>query len=177
MLKLGYVAAEVRESLWPGDPAIDSEKVSTAASEAFAEDGDASHLLPYVRAGAKPTRITFRSLSSDEAAMLTGLAVETNLFRAWEMAGRLAVDFPDLGDGVGDGRKLELWKGYRVLSDGFVRSLKREYPGMLSFYGRIVMTAATATEAEKKASSPLPTPPKSDGATEPAASESAPAGA
>lgn len=168
-LKFGYRAAEVRESIWIDDPAVG--EVPQAAAEAFAEDGDAEHLRPYVKPGEKATRITFRTLSHDEAATIQTLEVQVSRLRAISMAFRMAVDFPDLGETIGQGsdtyRRIELWKGYRILADGFVKALDEDCPGLSHFYGRLVYEASFPSEVEKKASSQPPTPTKSGGDTAP----------
>lgn len=179
-LQFGFIANSRRESIWPEDDALG--EVPDAALEAFMLDGDATHLRPYVKASATPTRIVFRTLTQDEAATVDVLRLQVAPLRAWEMSFRMGVDFPDapetfqLPEG-GTAPKTEMWRGFVVLSDGFVRSLKSRYRNIASFYGRLVYNGSFPSEAEKKASSPPPTPTPSVGNTEPAASSPAPGAA
>jgi hypothetical protein len=169
-LKFGFIVGEVRESIWIEDP--DLGDVPAAAAQAFAEDGEARHVEPYVRPGGKPTRIQFRPLTDDESATVKTLEMQTSLLRAYDMAFRMGCSFPDAPQVLTDAASgstyplVTKWQGHRVLSDGFVRHLKARYPAISTFYGRLIHAASFLTEAEKKASSPPPTPTRSVGGTE-----------
>lgn len=199
-LTFGWKAAEVRESHWIDDP--DFVNVPDAARQAWMEDGDASHLTPYVKPGGKPDLITFRCLTFDEATSLRSLIGKVvgaggsdvpqsdkleAYSRARRLAFRMAVDFPGApvevlgpvdprtGERV-KYRRTVVEKGYRMLAEGFVDGLERAYPGIVGFYGGIVLNASLAQDDEKKASSQpsTPTPSPSDTASPGAAASDAP---
>lgn len=180
MLRFGFIAGERRESIWPHDEAVG--EIPAAAQLAFSADGEAEHLRPYVKPGQTPARIVFRTLTQDEASTVEVLSLQVAKLRAWEMAFRMGVDFPDAPETIGlatggTGSKTERWRGFVVLSDGFVRALKAQYPGIVMFYGKLVFDSSFPSEPEKKASSPPPMPTLSVGSTEPAASSPAPGAA
>lgn len=179
-LTFGWKAAEVRESFWINDP--DLVNVSTAARQAWQEDGDACHLRDFVRPGGKPSRITFRVLTPDEVRIVQGVvgqadAQSEKFTRATLMCFRIAVDFPDAPTAISAGvdpatgdatlhDRVAKERGARMLANGFVADLERSFPGIVVFYGNKVLTASFATEDEKKASSQPSTPTPSSSVTE-----------
>ncbi len=164
-LDFGWLANDVRESIWIDDPAL--LNVSQAARDAWEEDGDASHLQPFAKNG-QPTRITFGVLTT--AQTQSALSFYGDSFndadafgRMLNLCFRMAVDFPDAPDEIttaeGDKVKRVVKEhGIRMLADPFVAALARKYPRMQGFYGLKVYRASFATDAEKKASSPPSTP-------------------
>lgn len=180
-LTFGWKAAEVRESFWIDDP--DLVNVSAAARQAWEEDGDASHLRDFIRPGGKPTRITFRVLNTAETRALAGLSVVhrdapiDQTLQGWLRAFRLACDFPDWPTKVegppdpatGEHQtydRIVTERGFRMLSERFVASVEAAQPGLVNFYGRLIVSASFATDDEKKASSQPSTPTPSTTPTE-----------
>lgn len=162
-LSFGWRAKDKRESFWVDDP--DLVDVSEAAREAWASDGDAAHLRPFVRPGGKPTRITMRPLTVDESRFVRGIMVDSpgdgpvGGVRAAAWCFRIGVDFPDLPKVMGssDGAersRVETNHGIKMLAEWFVQELEASYPAIVDFYGVKVLTATFPTEQEKKASSP-----------------------
>jgi hypothetical protein len=168
-LSFGWQADDVRESFWIDDP--DLENVSAQARVAWNEDGDASHLRPFIRPGGKPALITFRPLNMAESRTVTALMASLadsqleGIIRAYLLCFRLAADCPDAPARIPAGVDKETGKdlfhdrvvkerGYRMLADPFCKKLDKDYPGIVSFYGRMIFEATYPTESEKKASSP-----------------------
>ncbi len=180
-LSFGWRSNDIRESIWKGDPAL--KNVTPAALEAWEEDGDASHLEMFETKGDPATRITFRNLTPDETRIAQGYFVDASSFegymRAILVCFRIAVGFPDTPevrtqDGVKRGYVVRE-KGIRMLANEFVSELENKYPGMVGFYGTLVLNASFATELEKKASSPQSTQtPSSAAVSTPAITEASP---
>lgn len=179
-LEFGWRANEVRESIWKGDSALG--EIPTAAAQAWAEDGDASHLEPYVLHG-KPARITYRNLNADESRVMQAYFVDAvnpiqGYTRALLMCFRIGVNFPgleEINDPSGSGVKhgvIVNERGIRMLAEPFVQQLEITYPGIVGFYGRLIFDGSRTTEKEKKASSPPSTPtPSSEAASTAATSD------
>ncbi len=169
-LDIGWRPGEVRESIWIDDPSL--RNVSSAAREAWKEDGDASHLTPFIVDG-DPTKIVFRTLSSSEAAYVRSLYFEDGWELACIAAFRIGADFPDMPDNHvhASGKMLKKTVkvgSLRMLSDDVVRGVNVAAPpkgdqsgsalGMVLFYGNLIFNAALLTKSEKKASSQPSTP-------------------
>lgn len=184
-LSFGWKANDVRESFWIDDP--DLVNVSAQARQAWLEDGDASHLRPFIKPGGKPAVITFRPLTLEESRSVQALGIELQdspyeaLTRSYLLAFRIAVDMPEAPIKIAAGQDKETGetiyrervvrdKGYRLLAKEFVDHLERAHKGIVSFYGRMIWEATFATESEKKASSPpsTTTPSSETGETPPA---------
>ncbi len=159
-LSFGWRANEVRESIWRTDPAL--EGISEAALAAWTDDGDASHLEPFIKHG-QPTRIEFRTLNTDESRVVQSYyPTAANDVEAWAraclMCFRLGVNFQGLEKirtSEGEDHPLIVReRGLRMLAEPFVADVERKYPGMVGFYGAKIFLATIATETEKKASSP-----------------------
>ena len=170
-LTFGWCKTEVRESIWIDDPAL--EGVSEAAREAWEEDGDASHLRPFVKVG-KPTVIEFRSLTSDETrkvmAMLTAADVENEGgARAALLCFRIGCNFPGMRfvtDVEGATHDMIVKEhGCRMIAAEACAAFDKAYPSMAQFYGLKIFAASFATDAEKKASSQPSTARKSSNGT------------
>lgn len=165
-LKFGWVAREVRESIWREDAALGD--IPAAAMDAWREDGDASHLRDYCTKG-QPQIITYRNLTPDEIRVarspwLDPSNVVEGYARVLLLCFRMGVDFvgtETLNDPDGTGAKFSIIvkdRGIRMLAEPFVTQLERDYPGMVAFYGALIWNGSTLTEPEKKASSPPSTP-------------------
>ncbi len=175
-LKFGWRAHDVRESIWFEDESLidvdaqgkKTNRAPAAALDAWREDADASHLLPYATNG-EPTIIRFRNLSPDEFRVVQAYFVDpTNSFegavRAWLAAFRIAIDFPGKetqadtsGSGAPPHAIVVKEHGIRMMANELVTALEENYPGIVAFYGRRILNASMATDAEKKASSPQST--------------------
>jgi len=165
-LSLGWKANDIRESIWMKDPAL-RQPIPEGVLTAWREDGDASHLEPYLAGGA-PTIIEWRALNADEKPIVQApmTDAENNLEganRAWLRCFRMAVRFKDAEESAtgADGQSHRMMvkeKGIWMLSLGFVDHLIDTYPGMMEFYGHLVFMASFLGDAEKKASSPPSTP-------------------
>lgn len=175
-LDFGWVANDVRESHWPDDRAFlepdpDKEgatrnRIPQPAREAWAEDGDASHLREYAVKGQDPVRITFRALNVGEkslvAAKLSDTLNETGSIRAalnqaHILAFRMGVDFPDLplqwtDEAGASHRRIVRDSGVMMLAIPFVNALDGKYKDMVDFYGEKIFDATFPSVAEKKAS-------------------------
>lgn len=176
-LSFGWKANDQRESIWIDDPAIPrtdpdakgktKAAVPQTALDAWRQDGDASHIEQYATQG-KPTIIRFRALNADEKPIVLGPASVADsqiegLGRSLIRCFRIAVSF----DGMEETTKLPTGEtprltvkehGVRMLALEVVDDLATRYPGMIEFYGNLVMEASFLTDAEKKASSPPSTP-------------------
>ena len=164
-LSLGWKANDIRESIWHKDPAL-RQPLADGVLAAWREDGDASHLEPYITNGT-PTIIEWRALNADEKPIVQApmTDAENNLegaTRAWLRCFRMAVRFKDTEekaktpDGL-EHRLVVKERGVWMLSLGFVDSIIDNYPGLMEFYGNLVFMASFLSDAEKKALSPLST--------------------
>lgn len=168
-LNIGWKRSEQWESYWIEDPAF--VDVSEAARQEWEESGDGGPLRPFVKDGAKPTRILFRSLTPDEARMVIAILHEApspveGLIRAYLLCFRIAVAFPDLGGTIGDAGGAQhptvvKERGTRMLATELVAHLEAAYAGIVTFYGAKVYAASFPSAAEKKASSPQSMPTRS----------------
>lgn len=168
-LSFGWRANDTRESIWREDTAL--QNVSAAALEDWKADGDASHLRKYATAG-KPSLITFRGLTPDEARMASArMADPSSPIESWGrgllMCFRIGVDFPDAPSTIrynykdadgnhqeGAAKRVVLERGIRMLASEFVAQLEHDYKGIVAFYGKLIYEATYPSEVEKKASSP-----------------------
>jgi hypothetical protein len=179
-LKLGWRANDIRESYWKGDPAF--KNIDAKALEDWQEDGDASHLERFATPGDPPTKITWRNLTPDEARVAQGYFIEATTFegymRAVLVCFRMAVGFPDTPEvRTEDGKRSYTVreKGIRMLANEFVTDIETKYPGIVAFYGGLILNASFASEIEKKASSPQSTPtPSSEAASTPVTTDPSP---
>ncbi len=163
-LSFGWRANDIRESIWSGDEALG--EVSAAAMSAWNDDGDASHLRPFCTKG-QPQIIRYRNLNPDEARAVQAFFLDPTgrldgIMRAKLMAFRIGVDFEGKEEqGTPEGAKHSVIvreRGIRMLASPFVAELDRAYPGLVDFYGNLVLSSTFLTEKEKKASSPPSTP-------------------
>ncbi len=171
----GWEPNDERESCWPweacfyelaSDGGPGSYRVPSAALEAWKGDLDASHVRDYARPGTVPSRITFRNLSTMEAAYVDGQNLSApgvaGALLAATAAFCLAVDFPDEPleqtdpRGAVHRRRVKVG-GFTMLADWFTRAVDKRFGSMISTFGYHVWLASKATEPEKKASSPPPT--------------------
>lgn len=169
----GWEPNDERESCWPweecfydleADGSTGNHRVPPAALDAWKEDLDASHVRDYARPGTTPGRITFRCLTTSEVAYCQDkfFGSEGGVLLTWANAFRLAVDFPEElpeqvdSKGAGHRRRVKV-ASFQVLDEWFLASVRRRYPSLIATYGKHIWNASTATEAEKKASSLLPT--------------------
>ncbi len=159
-LSFGWKSNDTRESIWKDDNSL--VNVPESALVSWRVDGDASHLRPFATNG-QASKITFRTLNSDEYLAVTtrhyGAGSIESYSRMTLLGFRIAVDFPDAPNEFTDARgvrQLRVVKeqGTAMLSDGFVRHIEETYPGIVLFYGNLVLQASMPTPAEKKASSP-----------------------
>lgn len=168
-LRFGWRKNDVRESFWKDDPhffdAVDGKQVSRVteqAEEAWLVDGDAEHLRPFVKPGIDPpTRVEFRTLTLDEVGVVRGLRemLDDNPTEFWHRATylcfRLAVSFPDMGPTFTAGSithaRVVRDRGLSMLAEPWVRALDEAHPGIVKFYGRLVLASSFLTEPEKKA--------------------------
>jgi hypothetical protein len=174
-LRFGWRATEVRESIWREDEALG--EIPAAAMASWREDGDASWLRPFCTKG-QPQIINFRNLTPDETRVMQSYWVDPNnalegYARCLLMAFRIGVDFPGKElQKTAEGTAFSIIvkeRGLRMLAEPFVAQIGRDYPAMISFYGKLIYDASVATETEKKASSPLSTPTPSSAAESTAA--------
>ncbi len=174
----GWKANDIRISIWRGDKAL--KDVPVAALEAWREEPEASHLEPYVKPGEKATLVQLRNLTPDELRLAYGpYADALNNVEAWTraclLAFRVAVSFVDMpahivNPATGDRHPTTVReRGVRMLANELVMYLEENNPGMVGFYGSLILDASSPTGAEKKASSPPSTQ------TPSAAAESIPA--
>jgi hypothetical protein len=171
----GWEPNDERESCWPWeacfydlapDGSTGNHRVPAAALEAWRVDLDASHVRDYARPGTKPSRITFRGLSTMEAAYVDGQSLSaagvSGALMAAAAAFALSVDFPDEppevteASGAVHRRRVKVG-AFIMLADWFTRAVDKRFGSMISTYGYHVWLASKATEPEKKASSPRPT--------------------
>jgi len=177
-LSFGWRANDIRESIWRDDPAIPrlaggkDPDVPAGVLASWAEDGDASHLMPFATQGS-PTIITFRSLTPDEKPVILALIQsakgDEGFMRAMLACFRIGVDFKGAPAAIPDADGTEhalsgKERGIRMLPLNFVAHLQDTYPGMIEFYGGLVFTSSFLSEFEKKASSPPSTPTPSSAA-------------
>lgn len=136
-----------------------------AAVSAWREDGDASHLREYCVG--EPTIMTYRNLSLSETKVMQAFFVDSmNQVDGWGratiMAFRIGVGFPGVEEQrMPDGTKRKIVvneKGIFMLAEPFVNALVKKHPGIVNFYGGLIIKGSVATETEKKASSPPSTP-------------------
>jgi hypothetical protein len=183
-LSFGWRENDARESIWIGDPALGP--IPPQAEAGWREDGDASWLEPHL-IGGQPTRINFRNLTPDESRAVQGYFMESlgsidGYMRAVLMCFRIAVSFEGMPDVMRDSSGVDhpvivKERGIRMLGNGFVEKLNRDYPGMIDFYGGLILRASLPTDAEKKASSQPSTPtPSSEGASTAGTTEGSPPG-
>ena len=179
-LKFGWRATEVRESIWKGDLCLlgpdGTSRATAAALAAWQEDGDASHLRPFCEG--TPTIIRVRTLSPDELQAVQALLFNPGIpmegySRAILLAFRIGIDFAGkeehrTPEGAIHGITVNE-RGIRMLAEPIVAQLAQDYPGMVWFYGKLILDASQATEKEKKASSPPSTPTPSSAAESTAA--------
>lgn len=180
-LDFGWVADEVRESIWKEDNAIPRDdkgkpKIPASKLKDWEEDADASHLRPFCLDG-KPQIITVRSMSSHEARLALGYGAKgagdlAAIACTYLFCFRVAVDFEGAPDTITDDKgavhsRIVKEDGVRMLGDGFVKAIERKHPGLVAFYGRMVLESAYPTLAEKKASSLRSIPQPSPNATVP----------
>ncbi len=175
----GWEPNDERDSCWPweecfydlaADGSTTHHRVPPAALETWREDLDASHVRDFARPGTTPSRITFRNLTTMEAAYVDGqnlsAAGVAGALLAATAAFCLAVDFPDEplerqdSAGVTHRRRVKVG-GFVMLADWFTRAVDKRFGSMISTFGYHVWLASKATEPEKKASSQPPTPMKS----------------
>lgn len=171
-LRFGWRANDKRETIWLGDPAL--KDVPDSSSEDWRKDGDASHLRNFATAG-QPTVFTFRALSFTEAEYVNGIYDQTmpSIHLMFAACFRIAVRFTGAPEtytiestGQTGLKTIERVSGIPMLAEGFCQNLRFEYPGMVEFYGNLILNASRPTEPEKKASSPPPTPtPSSEAAS------------
>jgi hypothetical protein len=169
-LSFGWRANDLRESIWKDDPALVG--VPAGALDAWTEDGDASHLLPFATAG-QPTIINFRALTPDEKPIVTAPMTDSDgngerlagFSRSLILAFRIGVSFEGADESMGPdpetGAKRRIVakeRGIRMLAPEIVADLDAVYPGLVQFYGNLIFQASFLTETEKKASSPPSTP-------------------
>ncbi len=164
-LSLGWKANDVRESIWKDDAAL-RLPLPAGAITAWQEDGDASHLTPYLEG--EPTYIEFRALTPDEKPIVQAPMTEAEnhlegATRAWLRCFRMAVRFRDMEESTtgADGNKHRMVvkeKGVWMLALELVDDIMTKYPGMVEFYGHLVFMSSFLSDAEKKASSPPSTP-------------------
>lgn len=166
-LKFGWKVNEVRESIWKGDDAIPKLEdgrpdVPAAALASWKLDGDASWLLPYCTKG-KPTIIRYRNLSPDEVAVASAPYISpTDPLEGWVrsvlLCFRIGVDFQGIETSrTADGAIFSVVvkeRGINMLAEPFVTQLATDYPGIVTFYGSLILNGSFVTEKEKKASSP-----------------------
>lgn len=168
-LNIGWKRSEQWESYWIEDPAF--VDVSEAARQEWNESGEAKPLRPFLKDGAKATRILFRPLTFDEsrlvlAEMHGAPSPVAGLMLAYVLCFRLGVQFPDLGPtirdrGGADHPCLVQDGGRRMLALEVLADLEEQYHGIVAFYGSKVYSASFPSEAEKKASSLQSMPRKS----------------
>lgn len=174
-LDFGWRVVDPRESIWRGDPALGP--VPADVLERWEDDGEASHLLPYVRPGEHPTTIRVRTLTQDESHFVQGIVATAGadgIFRAWLACFRMAVSFEGLPEKINGNPTHVTERGFRMMADPLVAYYAHAFPGITYFYGAKVYSAAIPSEAEKKASSPPSTPTPSSGAASTKADDTAP---
>ena len=150
-----------------------------AGVAAYLSDGRAEHLA--IREGAAPpTRIRYRALTARERSVIRDHVARTapvpyegesavdhyqraeahrvsSLNLHFYLAATVALDFPDWASAKA---RIE-WEGLRVLPVGFLNDLARIYgDSFLRQFGGWIWLASTATEDQKKTSSPTATPTK-----------------
>lgn len=159
-LEFGYRQNDVRETIWKDDTALNG--VTPGALEDWARDGDACHLRQFAVNG-QPTVFEFRSLNMDESRWVMGMAdgEASGVLRMWLACFRIGVRFPGAPEVLADRSTGQTGlpvtvreKGIRMMALPVVEDLDRRYPGMVSFYGRLIYAATFPSDQEKKASSP-----------------------
>lgn len=181
MLDIGWIKRATFEAVWIGDPAYDAGAITDAAREEWQRTGGGAEALrPFLREGAKPQVIRYRTLTGAEALhcdsakaiygsvhWLTG--VEIAAMEAFRIAGELVGVEPP--EGV---PKYEQTGGFRLMHRDFMDSLisRIETRSMVMFFGGLMVRGALMGDLEKKASSPPSTVAPS--ATSTSAAEPAP---
>ena len=154
-LDFGWRVAETRESIWRDDP--DLGPIPADVLERWEQDGEAAHLLPYVRPGGHPTTIRVRSLTQDESHFVQGIVATAGadgIFRAWLACFRMAVSFEGLPEKINGSPTYVTERGFRMMAEPVVAHFAHAFPGITFFYGAKIYSAAIPSEPEKKASSP-----------------------
>lgn len=185
MLDIGWIKRATFEAVWIGDPAYDAGAITDAAREEWQRTGGGAEALrPFLREGARPQVIRYRTLTGAEALhcesakaiygavhWLTG--VEVAAMEAFRIAGELVgVDPPD---GI---PRFENQGGFRLMHRDIMDSLisRTETRNMVMYFGGLMVRGALMGDLEKKVSSPPSTAEqsaKSTSAAEPAQTEPA----